>query len=50
MKRFFILLIFLGTLLLAQNNIDIDSYINRIKKASPETRVQLMNEFKQKIA
>jgi hypothetical protein len=50
MKRFFILLIFLGTLLLAENNIDIDSYINRIKKASPETRVQLMNEFKQKIA
>jgi len=50
MKRFFILLTLLSTLLLANNSVDIDSYIAQIKKASPERRVKLMNEFKQKVA
>ena len=50
MRRLFILLTLLISLLFADKSLDIDSYISRIKEASPETRVQLMNEFKQKVA
>jgi len=50
MKSFFIIgILFLATLLGA-TELDIDSYITQIKKASPQERVKLMNEFKQRIA
>ena len=50
MRGLFITLTLLSTLLLSNNSVDIDSYIAQIKKASPQERVKLMNEFKQKVA
>jgi len=50
MKSFFLLVVLLTSLLFANSELDIDSYITKIKEAAPEERVKLMNEFKQKIA
>jgi len=52
MTRYFIILIFFGTIVFADisSTLDIDAQIQEIQTASPEMRVQLMNEFKKRLA
>ena len=49
MKGLFLVL-FVVSILFARDEINIDSYISKIKRASPEQRVKLMNEFKRQVA
>jgi len=52
MTRNFIMLIFFGTIVFADvsSTMNIDAQIQEIRTASPEMRVQLMNEFKKRLA
>ncbi|PHQ58080.1 MAG: hypothetical protein COA30_01285 [Sulfurimonas sp.] len=52
MTRYFIIFIFFGTIVFADKSsaMDIDAQIQEIRTASPEMRVQLMNEFKKRLA
>lgn len=51
MTRYFIILIFFGTIVFADmsSTMDIDAQIQQIRTASPEMRVKLMNEFKKRL-